>query len=107
MFQTGSLVNLDTNNVTSMLGIFYDANNIKTINISNLKNDKLDNSAYTFHQCLNLEKLIINNIDANLINSLFNLLPDRTSTSVGITETNASTSYLNLSIAQSKNWNIA
>ena len=107
MFQTGSLVNLDTNNVTSMLGIFYDANNIKTINISNLKNDKLDNSAYTFHQCLNLEKLIINNIDANLINSLFSLLPNRTSTTTGNIETNVDLSGLDLTTVQSKNWNIA
>lgn len=51
--------------------------------------------------------IIINNIDANLINSLFSLLPNRTSTTTGNIETNIDLSGLDLTTVQCKNWNIA
>ncbi len=102
-----NLSNFDTSNVTSILGMFYDANNIKIINLSNFKSDKLSNVSYVFEDCTNLEKIIINNVDANLINSLFSLLPNRTSTTTGNIETNVDSSGLDLTTVQSKNWNIA
>ena len=51
--------------------------------------------------------IIINNVDANLINSLFSLLPNRTSTTTGNIGTNLDLSELDLTTVQSKNWNIS
>lgn len=62
--------NLNTCNMTNMKGMFYDCNNLKTINFSYFNTENVTDMGWMFSNCSNLKQLNLSNFNTSKVISM-------------------------------------
>ena len=67
---TLDLKNLDTNNVTDMVGMFSNCSNLTSIDVSNFNTSSVTNMQSMFYSCSNLTSIDVSNFDTSKVTNM-------------------------------------
>ena len=90
-------------------GMFYGCEKLITLNLDNICiNEEPYMSSYYFYECKDLINISMNNSDYNSVNKIIEVLPNRTTDSMGTLNIAGvdNISKVDIETAESKYWNV-